>query len=309
MKMHLRWIPILAMAAAVTLAGCAATRPAATPQAPTTTLWKVTSAHRTLYLTGTTLPTYPLPQVMQNAFAASGSVVFESDPGVDKAKVAKLRPKIVAIVRKYGRFPAGQKLTDKLTPAQLKLVKQAILKVGMPFSPANPVRPWLVATMLQGKSMAMTLKKMGAKQSDLLNQHLARKAIARKMPIIPLQSAVGIMRMLATFPDKLQVSWLMVQAKAATEPFDMKKAKRDQQAWRTGDTAYFTKQIRKKFKGKPELYKAAVSNRNRTWVDKLEAMLAKPGKPIFVSVGSGHLVGPDNMRDLLRADGYTVTQL
>ncbi len=156
------FIAAMTVAVAATMAGCATTTPAASSAAKTT-LWRVTSAQRTLYLTGTTLPDYPLPQVMTHAFAQSGSVVFESDPGVDKAKVAALRPKIIAVVLKHGRLPAGQTLADKLTVEQLKRVKKALASDGVPFSRASHMRPWLVALTLQGRNEMATLKRVGAK--------------------------------------------------------------------------------------------------------------------------------------------------
>ena len=49
------------------------------------------------------------------------------------------------------------------------------------------------------------------------------------------------------------------------------------------------------------------AERNRAWMPLLDHRLARGGA--FVAVGSNHLVGPDALPALLRARGYTVTDL
>jgi uncharacterized protein YbaP (TraB family) len=56
----------------------------------------------------------------------------------------------------------------------------------------------------------------------------------------------------------------------------------------------------------PSLRDNLLVRRNKNWVPKLEAMLAS-GRPHFVTVGIGHLVGRDSVVAMLRAKGYTVT--
>ncbi len=48
--------------------------------------------------------------------------------------------------------------------------------------------------------------------------------------------------------------------------------------------------------------------RNRAWIPQLAELMAN-GDPVFAAVGAGHLVGPDSVVDLLKAEGYTVTRL
>ncbi|NQZ11619.1 MAG: TraB/GumN family protein, partial [Algicola sp.] len=47
--------------------------------------------------------------------------------------------------------------------------------------------------------------------------------------------------------------------------------------------------------------------RNVEMVDKLMVLL-KAGKRVFLVVGTAHLVGPENMLDLLRKQGVVVTK-
>src|SRR5699024_4323294 len=62
----------------------AAPTPIPASSAPTTSLWEVVSEHRVAYITAETLKltskSYPLPNIINRAFAQSGSVYFEQNP-------------------------------------------------------------------------------------------------------------------------------------------------------------------------------------------------------------------------------------
>ena len=56
-----------------------------------------------------------------------------------------------------------------------------------------------------------------------------------------------------------------------------------------------------------EVMAELVGARNRAWLDRLEAELARGGA--FVAVGALHLPGADGLVALLRARGWTLTRL
>ena len=58
----------------------------------------------------------------------------------------------------------------------------------------------------------------------------------------------------------------------------------------------------------PRCINDSSSDRNRTWLPKLEALFSRAGHA-FVVVGAAHLVGPDGLLATLRAKGYQVDQL
>jgi uncharacterized protein YbaP (TraB family) len=79
-------------------------------------------------------------------------------------------------------------------------------------------------------------------------------------------------------------------------------------AWKAGDTAAIEKVVLSDLKSEPQMYQRLLVDRNRAWLPKIEALFARP-KPAFVVVGAAHLVGTDGLIAMLRAKGYTVTQL
>jgi uncharacterized protein YbaP (TraB family) len=55
----------------------------------------------------------------------------------------------------------------------------------------------------------------------------------------------------------------------------------------------------------PVLYERIIAGRNHRWVKQVKHMLSQPGETVVV-VGVGHLIGPDGLPTLLRAQGLDV---
>jgi uncharacterized protein YbaP (TraB family) len=295
---------LLVATAAFALAGCSTVQSGTSTPAPKKTyMWKVSSAHRMAYIVGDTQmltkKDYPLPEVVTQAFAKSGTVFFEQNPGFDKRKMAMT-------MMKLGRLPAGHQLSDKLDADQLATVKKAASNVGFPFARLEHLRPWMAGFMLKG----MYIRKLGIDPSEQLTMHFYHEAVQRKMTVVPFEKVSTVFKEITALSQAGQVGWLMMQAKAVNKTTaHPEKRKHKMQAWLEGDVEPLAQAMRKWHGKFPQSYRALASSRSRRWVKTLEGYLAKSGKPLFVVMGSGHLAGPDNMLELLSQDGYKVTQL
>ena len=81
-------------------------------------------------------------------------------------------------------------------------------------------------------------------------------------------------------------------------------------AWRSGDTDTMAA-LAMAFTDTPEgklFYEALLVQRNKNWLPQLEQMLATPEVEL-VLVGALHLAGEANVLQLLREQGYSITQL
>ena len=77
-------------------------------------------------------------------------------------------------------------------------------------------------------------------------------------------------------------------------------------AWMAGDTGAIQREaINPLIKQAPGEYRALVVDRNRHWMKAIHARLAGQGEAVMV-VGIGHLIGPDSVPALLRAEGIRV---
>lgn len=78
--------------------------------------------------------------------------------------------------------------------------------------------------------------------------------------------------------------------------------------WLTGDEAGLVRESTRGILADPQVRDALLVRRNRDWAAMIEPMLARPERPL-VAVGAAHLVGPDGLVALMRAEGYTVRRV
>ena len=79
-------------------------------------------------------------------------------------------------------------------------------------------------------------------------------------------------------------------------------------AWKAGDAAAVERIVLDDVKDDPLMYERLLVNRNRNWLPRLDALLARKTRA-FVVVGAAHLVGPDGLLAMFKAKGYKVDQL
>lgn len=80
------------------------------------------------------------------------------------------------------------------------------------------------------------------------------------------------------------------------------------QMWRSGELGAFEKQRAAFAEFYPEIYEAFLGYRNRAWVPKIIEYI-NSGEDVLIAVGQGHLLGPENIRELLTDAGYQITRL
>ena len=77
--------------------------------------------------------------------------------------------------------------------------------------------------------------------------------------------------------------------------------------WRSGDVGAIEDLMLEGFVEFPDLYGRIVTERNRSWIDPIEDLLAGD-RDAMVIVGSLHLVGDEGVVALLKEKGYRVVQ-
>jgi uncharacterized protein YbaP (TraB family) len=78
-------------------------------------------------------------------------------------------------------------------------------------------------------------------------------------------------------------------------------------SWRNGDAAAIERIVLKDLKQEPVLYQRLLVERNKNWLPKLDALMARSGHAMVV-VGAAHLVGPDGLLAMLKSKGYRIEQ-
>jgi len=78
--------------------------------------------------------------------------------------------------------------------------------------------------------------------------------------------------------------------------------------WLSGDLTNVKRQRELFAQYYPVIYQAFLGYRNHAWLESITQYL-KNNNRVLIAVGQGHLVGPDNLRDLLIEKGYQITRI
>ena len=166
----------------------------------------------------------------------------------------------------------------------------------------DKMKPFTVMVMLEAKNLPMTLP---------MDSGLETRAKDAKKPIIYFEEGARQLEIVEPFMTTAEV-------KAALDHLDYAKAQSAEllAAYLRGDEVATGKQFDDQTlwlaAGRdpaqfPAFIDALLGKRNASWIPAIEKLHAEGGG--FVAVGAGHLVGPANVLELLRARGFTITRL
>jgi uncharacterized protein YbaP (TraB family) len=262
--------------------------------------WRATGPQGALYLVGSvhvlSSDFYPLNATLESAYKDSNLLVEEIDLGEGGADS---QMKMLA----RGMLPSSTSLQKVLTPATFALLTKHAAATGVPLEPMQLLKPWMVALMIE----ALEWQKAGLDPEKGLDKHFYDRAQADHKTVQGLET---LEYQLSRFDDMPMADQDHLLAQTLTD-VDTEQAEMTKlvTAWRTGDVPTLERIVLASLKSEPKLYQRLLVERNRNWIPKLEALLARRGGKALVVVGAAHLVGPDGLVALLKAKGYTVEQM
>jgi uncharacterized protein YbaP (TraB family) len=204
-----------------------------------------------------------------------------------------------ALTQKLGPFPPTDSLSNHLTPAQGQKLRRVAGKLSLSTLALDRMRPWLAEVTL---SIAMDAR-VGANASDGVEQRIQTLAppTARRRAFETVSQQIGF---LAGTPMDTQIASLdetLSEIEDRPETYDKVIAD-----WLSGDTAALKVDALDPLKAAaPVLYRRLIIERNSRWTKVIRQRLRGHGLTVVV-VGVGHLVGPDSVPAMLRAQGLTV---
>jgi uncharacterized protein YbaP (TraB family)/uncharacterized glyoxalase superfamily protein PhnB len=281
-------VPLFATLALLFAAGaCAADAPF---------LWEIQGAKTKHYLMGSVhlLPpsTQPLPAALENAYAKSTGVVFESD----LATLAD--PKSQMAMLNAASAPKG--LQSLISKASYERLQQRARELNMPLDDScDPYKPWFCAMTLE----VFSFQRAGFKAEYGLDQYFFSRALKDGKAIRWLEDPEVQLSLFAKMPDKLGEQFLVAtldeQTEAGQNPDGLLRM------WRESDQAALEKITREMKAHHPQAYARLLADRNRAWMPTLEKMLAGESS-LLIIVGAAHSAGPDGLLALLKAKGYDI---
>jgi uncharacterized protein YbaP (TraB family) len=245
---------------------------------------------------------YPLHAFIEEAFRSADHLVFEIDP------TSATDPQTAIMMQKRGMLPAGQTLQSVVSPEAYASLQQVLEGMGLPIAGVNNLKPWMVALMLTN----LQVSSLGYSALDGLEMYFT----TRKSPqsdILELESIEQQLAMLDALDPEMFLGYSLEDLQNSAEELgSMVRAWRcaDQQAladFLFDDFAHTENQSAAEQAMLDELHEHLFAERNVVMTDGIEQFIRTGKGAYFVVVGSGHLLGPDSVVELLRAKGYQVT--
>jgi len=257
--------------------------------------WSLQGENNTVWLLGSIHllreQDYPLPEKVEHLW--SGTEVLVLEVNLDELDPMAMN----RILAQHGRLPAETTLVDILDETTLERTREIVNELGLPEDQALQLRPWLLTTMLT----VQAIEKAGYQSGLGLDMHLYQRAREAGREIRGLESTEDQLRPLYELEREMEVRYL----RHTLEDIENIEQQVPEmvRAWRENDHAALETLLIDSFAEFPELSDAALATRNRAWVPQIIAML-EDERDYLVVVGSAHLVGPDNVIELLREQGF-----
>lgn len=303
MSQILRIIVSLAFAAimAATASGRAAAASAATTRmadiAAHPILWTVHSKTATAYLFGSI---HLLPanidwhtRAIDAAIDSADVFVFEA-PMDDAGKAA-----IANFIARHGSLPAGTTLSSLLPPKARADYRQALALTQISPAVLDHERPWFASIMLD----VAFLQRLHYMVEGGVDRQIYAIAERRKKHVQTFETPEQQLALFMPKDEKLEIAEFDADLKQFQSEQGTIGAMVD--AWGSGDIKSVGRLMNKDLDSVPGAKKILIDDRNAAWVKQIDTMLGEHAT-YFITVGTGHLVGPRGVPALLRAQGYTV---
>jgi uncharacterized protein len=265
-------------------------------QSPGPAVWEVRGGESSLSIMGSVHLLKPdtdwLRPEVERRFDEASVLVLEV-AGMQQAEAVMVR-----MVREKGFYPPKKSLADELDRDLYDRVLAQAENLGADRKEFARMRPWLASIVLT----QLWAAGQGYDSGHGVDIYFNHRASAAGKPVAGLESVEDQLDMLIEGLGDDGATTLE-QTLVQLEYGDYVDALIS--AWLAGDLDTLEQLIVEGFADADDAYEVLMAARNRTWVERLETMLATPGSE-FVVVGAGHLVGPANVLELLEERGYTV---
>ncbi|MCX5740580.1 MAG: TraB/GumN family protein, partial [Proteobacteria bacterium] len=210
----------------------------------------------------------------------------------------------VDATNRFGLLPRGTTLRDVVNPDTYKQVAKYMKQREYPIERIDRMRPWLVAQVVTQLEYAAA----GLEAENGVDVAMMRRATGRK-GIVPLESLEEQAALFAGLPAPLQEKMLVEILREAQALLAVTRA--TLAAWEQGDEETLSGLLFSNASGDAvltEFYERVFYGRNRAMTDRLVTISAD-GRPRFVVVGTGHLIGSQGIPELLAQRGFRVERV
>ena len=263
-------------------------------------VWTLADEDTTVHLFGTVHILKPETEwrtdMLMQTLAASDVIYFEADVTSPEAtqNMARLVPML-------GMLPAGEKLSDHLSPEQYQEVEETADLIGLPVSALEPMQPWLATVQMS----VWALQQQGYSPDSGVELTLTGFAESEGLSFRYLESAEEQLHFFADLSMEDQVEFLVASAVQIEEDPEMLDELVTE--WAEGDVDDLALMLSEPdVMGSSAVYDSLIVARNANWTSQIKTLMEDEAGAFFIAVGAAHLAGDDSVIEMLRADGYEV---
>ena len=263
-------------------------------------LWSIKNDKNTIYFLGSVhflnSESYPLAVEIENAYKDSKKVVFETD-------IAGFNdPTFQINLVNLGVIPEGKALHQYISEQTYKSLKEKAENLGLPVELFDVLRPWLCGLTVT----AVAVQRLGLDPNHGIDVHFFYRSKEDGKQLVFLESVEDQLKLFTEMSKEQEEAFLGQTIK----DLDLIEAKLPElvNAWTNGDADGLASIVEKSFKEHPEAYETMVVQRNKNWAVKIDDLI-KRDVDTLVIVGAAHLVGHENLLELLRGRGYKIEQM
>ena len=267
-------------------------------------MWKIKGVHGTVYLFGSI-------HVMKkdvrwetakvkDALTASDTLYLEI-AGLDTASLQAAQPEILQL-----GTDSEHALSTKISKDDVALLDGAVKSMGLPGEQAlESLQPWLVYLTIS----VLPAMQAGYDTESGVDKKLEAEEKQAGKAVKGFETMTEQMHFVADMPAPLQAQMLhqaLVDLPKSVSQTDAMVAD-----WTRGDIEAIAKLDNDEMKVKyPELYDRLLVKRNERFADALAGLLKDPATgTVFVTIGAGHLAGPDSVLKMLETRGYAAVRV
>ncbi|CAN5447697.1 TraB/GumN family protein [soil metagenome] len=195
-------------------------------------------------------------------------------------------------------IPEGKTLKDFLTAEQFAKVDAMTMNLlGYSAENVKMVKPSMLMVL------AVTSPKAIGCTPTVYDLSLMQNAVAKKKPVVGLETVASQMKVLDSMPIDKQAKELYEMA--ANPEKSIAEMKQLMAVYKEQDPEKLFEMTNKLMTKDKEFQARLLDERNLAWIPKLETAFKE--KPTFAAIGAGHLGGKNGVIRLLRKKGYKVT--
>lgn len=276
--------------------------PAQAPVADKRFLWEVVSMTNRVYLFGTVhagkSDWYPLPSVVERAFADSTVLVVEADV-TDVNAMAKSTD--------AASYAPPDSLDKHVSPADFERFRKQLPKYKLPEGQMAQLKPFVAVSVLVFSEWA----RLGYLPQHGVDAYLIKKAKAENKSIVEIEGVESQVKLMDSLTEAENRALFDGTLKALESGLTSEQITGLVNAWQAGDPALMLEIARRyneQIPGAKEFEEKFIWARHEDMAKKIEGYLNASKDRHFVAVGALHLAGDRGLVEMLRKRGYIVRQ-